>query len=127
MDSQTKSRLTTGLLLIVLGLGAYGFQYLGDLGESVMLMVAGGLFIGGYLMTRSSFLVIVGCLLLGFGLGSFGQEKEFFVVGRFTMMSVGIGFILIYVVRMAYERKSHWWPLVPGAILVLFGLSSGAS
>lgn len=123
MESKARSRVTTGVMLILLGLALFGMRYIGDLGESVLLLCAGGLFVAGYLFTRAYALLVVGCILFGLGFGSFG-ERYFYVWGEFSRIGLGVGFVLIYLIALAYERRSHWWPLVPGTILILLGLQS---
>jgi hypothetical protein len=108
------------LMLIVLGLGLYWMQYLEDTGESIVLTFMGGLGITAYLFTRFRFLLILGCIVLGLGIGSFG-ERHFLFWDEFSRIGLGIGFVLIYLIALLYERRSHWWPLVPGGVLFLLG------
>jgi hypothetical protein len=110
-------------MLILLGLALYGMQYIGDLGKSAVLLCSGGLFVAGYLFTRAYLLLVVGGILFGLGFGSFG-ERYFYVWGEFSEIGLGVGFILIYLIALFYERCSHWWPLIPGAVLILLGLQS---
>ena len=120
METSTRSRLAAGLMLIVLGAGLYGMQYLAPMGESVTLTLLGGLCIAAYFYSRFYLLLVVGCVVLGLGIGSFG-ERTYSVVGEFTKVGLGIGFVLIYVIDLLYRRRSHWWPLIPGIILILLG------
>jgi len=99
----------------------YGMRYIGELGESLVLLLAGGLFVAGYLFTRAYLLLVVGCILFGLGVGSFG-ERYLYLWGEFSEIGLGAGFILIYLIGLAYERRAHWWPLIPGTILILLGL-----
>jgi hypothetical protein len=115
-----RSRLVTGVTMIALGLGLYGMQYLDDVGASITLTLLGGLCIAAYLYSGLHLLLVAGGIVIGLGIGSFG-ERSFFVVGEFTKVGLGIGFILIYLIALAYKRRSHWWPLVPGVILILLG------
>jgi hypothetical protein len=121
MDKKTRSRVFTGLTFILLGLGLFGLQYFGPLGQSAILLTLGGLALAGYLFTRAYLLLVAGGILLGLGVGSFG-ERHFSVWGEFSKIGLGAGFILIYLVQLLYERCSHWWPLIPGTILILLGL-----
>jgi len=123
MASTTRTRVTTGVGLILLGLTLYAMRYIGELGESLVLLLAGALFVGGYLFTRAYLLLVVGCVLFGLGFGSFG-ERYFYVWGEFSRIGLGVGFVLIYLIALAYQRRSHWWPLIPGGILILLGLQS---
>jgi len=38
-------------------------------------------------------------------------------------IGLGLGFVAIFVVQLVVARASHWWPLIPGGILVLVGLA----
>jgi len=126
MDSATKKRLGTGLMLIVLGLGLYGMQYLGESARPLILALLGGLFIIGYFMTRAYGLLVLGGILGGLGIGLFG-EPRWFVLHEFTEVGLGIGFLVIFLARLIYERRSHWWPLVPALVFFLLGFQSWRS
>jgi len=123
MDPKTKSKVATGLMLIVLGLALYGLQYLDDLGESVTLLLLGGMFIAAYMYTRTYLLLVFGGIVTGLGIGSLG-ERTVYIVGEFTQIGLGIGFILIYLIAMLYRGRSHWWPLIPGVVLLLLGFNA---
>jgi Na+/H+ antiporter NhaB len=38
-----------------------------------------------------------------------------------------LGFIAIFVLQLIVARQSHWWPLIPGGLLVLVGIAEGIS
>jgi len=120
MEANTRSKVATGVMLIVLGLGLYGLQFVEGAGESVVLCLLGGLFIAGYLFTRGYALLVVGAIVLGLGIGSFG-ERTLWLYGEFSKIGLGVGFILIYLIQLLYERRSHWWPLIPMLIFFLLG------
>lgn len=121
MDKNQRSRILTGLLLIALGLGLWGLKLADAVGQSILLIALGGLFIAGYLYSRSYGKLVAGSLILGLGIGSFGERYRL-IWGEYSEIGLGLGFISIYVVALLYERRSHWWPLIPGTILVLLGL-----
>ena len=83
--------------------------------------VIGALFVAGYFYSRNTGLLIPGCILLGLGSGAILDAR--FAAIHSTQFGLGLGFLAIYVIALAYERRSHWWPLIPGSILVLVGLS----
>jgi hypothetical protein len=120
MDPATKSRVATGLTLILLGLGLYGMQYFEDLGESVVLTLLGGLCIAAYLYSRAYLLLVVGGIVLGLGIGSFGERSLYFL-GEFSQIGLGVGFVLIYLIALLYQGRSSWWPLIPGVVFLLLG------
>ena len=37
------------------------------------------------------------------------------------LLGLGSGFIAIFVIALIYQRQSHWWPLIPGTVLLLVG------
>lgn len=115
-----KSRVLTGLTLIVVGLALYGLQYL-DVGfRPLALSLVGGVLVALYFASKSYPALVFGCILGGLGIGLFG-EPRWFVLHEFTEIGLGIGFALIYVIRLVYERRSHWWPLVPMLVFFLLG------
>lgn len=107
-------------MLIVLGLGIYGIQYLGAGSRPLILTLLGVLALVGYFVTKTYFLLVVGGSLTGLGIGLFG-EPRWFVVHEFTEIGLAVGFLSIYVIRLLYERRSHWWPLIPSLVFFLLG------
>lgn len=120
MEPATRSKIATGLMLIVLGLGLYGLQYLGAVGRPLVLITIGGLFFAAYFATRSRLLLIHGGVLAGLGVGIIGGSR-WLVWGEFTLIGLAGGFLLIWLLPVLYERRSHWWPLVPSLVLFLLG------
>lgn len=129
MSERNRSQLATGAILILLGVGLFVLQYSEGLNESVVLFLIGGLFVAGYLYSRAYGLLIPGCILIGIGLGlaggsavdSLGETGE----ERMILFGLGVGFIALYVIPLVYQRKNIWWPLIPGAILLVVGLVQG--
>ena len=123
MEDRSRRRVVTGLMLILLGLGLYLFQ---PTEGWVLFFVIGGAFLAWYFYTRNFGLLIPGCILTGIGLGhvlpSFSENLRFF--GGFSPLGLGIGFVAIYVIALVYERKSHWWALIPGGVLILTALNA---
>ncbi len=121
MDSVIRSRIVTGAGLILLGLAIYGLQYFERIGEATILIGVGAVFLTGYFFSRGKLLLIGGALLVGLGVGSLG-ERTVSIYGEMTELSLGVAFCAIYVVALAYERRAHWWPLIPGIVLILLGI-----
>ena len=125
MNNDNRSRITTGGILIVLGLGLFALQFLEGLGTAVIFFLIGGVFVAVYLFNRAYGFLIPGGILLGLGLGQVGQEAGGFLafVG-FGSVGLGIGFISIYVIDLVYRGETSWWPLIPGGILIVSGLGT---
>jgi len=128
VEAATRSKVVTGLMLIVLGLGLYGLQFLDDLARPLMLTVIGGLLLASYFAGKNYLLLVLGGIVTGLGIGLFGDEPvRWFVVGEFTEIGLAIGFLAIYLIPLVYERRSHWWPLVPSLIFFLLGFEAWRS
>lgn len=124
MDQKRQRSLTAGAILVVLGLGIFGLQLVEGLGDAVVLFLLGGLFIAGYLYSRAYGLLIPGSILLGIGLGSIGEGSAI-AIGDFSAIGLGVGFVAIYLIDLIYRGSTHWWPLVPGVILIVSGFAAG--
>ncbi len=118
-----RSRLIPGLILIVLGIAFLLMQYF-EFGPGLFLVLLGLVFLVPYVLTRSYGLLIPGCILVGIGIGLVFERG--FRTEITVPLGLGLGFIAIYVVQLIVARGSHWWPLIPGGILVLTGIAEGA-
>ena len=125
MKSARSRRITAGVTLIGLGLGLYVFQRFEGMGEAAVFVVIGAAFLAAYLYNRVYGYLVPAGILLGLGTGTvLGHQQHGY--GDPTLLGLGGGFVLIFVVALIYERKSHWWPLIPGAALILAGLPMGS-
>ena len=125
MDNERQGRIFFGAILIILGIGLIALQYVEGFGDAMILFLIGGLFVAGYFYRRSYGLLIPGCILLGIGLGKVG-ESTLMAFGGFEQLGLGVGFVAIYVIDLVYSGSSSWWPLIPGLILIVTGLSEGS-
>jgi hypothetical protein len=125
MDEKRQSSLVAGSILILLGVGFFALRFMEGYGEAMIFFLIGGAFMAGYLFRRSYGLLIPGGILLGLGLGSIG-ESVFQSFGDISQIGLGVGFVSIYVIHLIYVGKSHWWPLIPGGILIVTGLASAS-
>jgi len=124
VDETTRSRVTAGAILIVIGIALLALQFTKGWGEWIILLLIGGIFIAAYFFRRSYGLLIPGCILVGLGLGAIGNNTMI-GVGDFTQIGLGVGFIAIYVIDRVYRSpRTHWWPLIPGGILLLTGIGA---
>ncbi len=118
---KAKRRRVMGVSLIVVGLALYLLQRVRGVGEEAILLVLGAVFLAGYFYRRKYGLLIPAGVLLGLGAGS-ALEDTRFQFGNTSMLGLGLGFVAVYVIALIYERRSHWWPLVPGGALLLAAL-----
>ena len=115
-----RARLVPGLALIVVGLVLLLMQFY-EFGPGHVLIILGLVLLATYLFIRNDALLIPGPILSGLGLGIlFGRAP--FREDVMMLLGLGCGFLAIYTVRRILVGYSHWWPLVPGGILVLLGV-----
>ncbi len=127
-------QVAAGVALLGLGGALLALERL-DSGThlSLLLILIGGLFVAGYLYRRAVGWLIPGSLLLGIGGGLVLEEhcsgpfSDCYSPGPFddgagAALGLGLGFLLIHVVSLLYERKNRWWPLIPGGFLVVASL-----
>jgi len=126
MDDKARGRTVLGGLLIVLGIGLFALQFFEGFGEAFYLFLIGGAFTAWYLYRRAYGLLIPGCIMLGLALGTVGEEA-FMSFNGLEEIGLGVGFVALWVIPLVYEGKSTWWPLIPGVILILVGLSEGST
>lgn len=121
MDPKLRSRIATGAMLIVLGTAVFVLRTIDPAGRWPIVLGLGLAMVAGYLFTTAKSLLVAGCLVAGLGAGLAGTPgADLFDPG--PRLALGIGFVAIWVLAMLRERHAHWWPLIPGGILVLLGL-----
>jgi hypothetical protein len=118
-----RGQTAAGAIFIVVGLGILGLQVVEGVGQSIWLFVIGSLFIAGYLFRATYGLLVAGSIITGIALSQVGEEV-FGTVNEITSIGLGVGFAAIYVIDRLYTGSSHWWPLIPGGILLMSGLAS---
>lgn len=121
MSDQKKRRLNAGLILIVIGLGLFAMDRMEGIGAEVVLLIIGAAFLVAYFLQKNYGLLIPACIMLGLGVGRVGGGSMFELADG-NQFGLAIGFISIYVIARLYEGKTHWWPLIPGAVLLLVSL-----
>ncbi len=109
--------IVAGVALIVLGLSLYFLREIDPGKWYITFTVIGGAFVAGYFYTKNFALLAVGCLTLGLSIGSVG-ERSFFDPDRGDFLPLGAAFIGMFAIKLAYERKTTWWPLIPGVALI---------
>lgn len=128
-----RSGLFWGILMVVVGALILGSQ-LFDLGgfwntfSLYLLPVLGLIFIGWGIVSREAGYFIPGGILAGLGVGVLLTGGPFAGVagdndGGAFMLSFALGFVSITVFTALFTKEIQWWPLIPGAIMGLVGLT----
>jgi hypothetical protein len=118
---ERKGRIAAGLTLIVLGGVLYLLERSVGIDSAAVLLIIGGAFLAYYFYKREYGFLVPACIMLGLGTGTVVSHTRY-DYGQPTLWGLGLGFIAIFVIAWLYQRESHWWPLIPGGILVLLGL-----
>ncbi|MBM4418672.1 MAG: hypothetical protein FJ033_10225 [Chloroflexi bacterium] len=111
-------RTLGGLILVILGLGLFALQSVAGFGEALVFFLVGAIFVAAYLVRGRYGFLIPGCILLGIGLGRVGTAYGY-DFGALEGLGLGGGFLAIYLIDRIYRGRSHWWPLIPGTILLI--------
>lgn len=123
MDKQRRSRVVSGVTLIGIGLLLFWLNRVEDIADSVLFFVIGSLFLGAYLYSKNYGLLIPGCLLLGLGTGTLLERID--RLDQPWQVGLGAGFVAIFLIALLYEKQAHWWPLIPGGILLISAFAIG--
>ncbi len=116
-----RRRHVVGSTLIVLGLVLFFMRLVGGPSDTVVFFTVGGVFLAWYLHNRSYGLLIPACILLGLGVGRVGDYMNLNVDDP-QKLGLGLGFVAILVIDMMARERSPWWPVIPGAILIVGGV-----
>lgn len=126
MHPQPQQQKSAGLALVVVGLGLFALKIAGPDYRDAVLLVVGGGFLAGYLHARQYGLLVVGGILAGLGLGQLADAR-LAAWGDPSQLGLGAGFVAIYALSRLHSRRAHWWPLVPGLILIGSGVAREAA
>jgi len=114
---KSKGQILSGIILVLLGLLIISLKFSTFRHPDSFLLLIGGLFLAAYFYQNAYGLLIPACLMLGISLSSGYSALPGF--SRSGPWGLGFGFIAIFIIDFLYRGKSHWWPLIPGVILVL--------
>ena len=126
MAKPDRQKFIAGVVLVLVGLGFYLVQRLEAVGTEVVMLIIGAAFLVAYFYQKAYSLLVPAGILLGLGLGNLLQHRGVWWANEGTQLGLGVGFLAIYIIAKLYERDSHWWPLIPGFILVLIGIPKTA-
>ena len=93
-----------------------------------VLPVLGVIFLAWGFLQRQAGLMIPGGILTGLGLGTLAQQTLFVsssgeVRGAIVVLGLALGFLAIMPLSQLVEGRFHWWPAIPGGILLIISLA----
>jgi len=122
-----RDRMAAAVILIVVGLGSLAVQLL-DLTAGVgglVVTVIGVAFLVAFAFMRQYGYLVPGGIMTGLGVGIVASERLALAdeqTGGSIVLGLGLGFLSIWVIgAIVRVSRHHWWPIVPGGILVVVG------
>jgi hypothetical protein len=120
MARSRRPSLVLGIGLLVVG-GVLLATRLGtvETAPAWLLGVGAGLALIG-ILRRSYPALVGGMVLLGIGAGMLLGDRGVanLRAGTWLLLGLGGGFIGVYVLALVLQLRQHWWPLIPGAVLL---------
>jgi hypothetical protein len=116
-----------GVVLVVAG-GVLLMRHVVPLGWQHALLIACGVSLCLIAIFRRAYPTLVaGMVVLAVAGGLVLGARHTLGLGRssWLMLCLGLGFVGIYLLGLVTGMRSHWWPLAPGAALLI--LSGGDS
>ncbi len=123
MARARKSNLGFGVILVVVGAVLLATRFaLIQTAPAWLLGLGVGLALIA-IVTPSYGALVGGMVLLGLGSGMLLGDRGVGELssGTWILLGLGTGFVMIWLLAMLLKLKSHWWPLVPGAVLLAVG------
>jgi hypothetical protein len=123
MARARKSNLAVGVILVAVGGVLLVTRFVPmESAPAWLLGLGAGLALIG-IVGASYGALVGGMVLLGLGagmvLGDHGVAN--IAAGTWIVLGLGAGFVGIYILALILKLRSHWWPLVPGVILLGVG------
>lgn len=122
--ARRSNQVVAGLVLIAAGVAFWLLRDSAGFARAAAFLVAGTVLLAAYFARRRYGLLVPGCLLTGVGVGLLAGEGGGLLDDP-VVLGLGGGFVAIWLVAKLYQGRSHWWPLIPGVILILVGLRNG--
>jgi hypothetical protein len=114
--------LFPGVFLVLVGLVMLLATTMGVAGPTLIPGAIGACFLAIYAHQRRYGYLLAGSILTGLGIGV-AFESTLGGHGAAAVIGLGLGFIAIFAVdSFRGLHQSHWWPLIPGTVLLLVGL-----
>ena len=110
--------LTTGAVLLTTGLMMLAMRLSDTLDQGGTVLVVGVALLTVWASRATYGLLVPAAILVALGIGEIladihGESAKW--------IALGIGFVAIFVLDYLRMRSTHWWPLVPGVVLIAAG------
>jgi hypothetical protein len=113
-------RLTIGVVLLAIGGALLAQQYSHHISDGGAVFVVAAAFLAAWAVRGMYGFLLPGAILAGIAAGDIFAGADTF--HNAEMICLGGGFVAIFVLDFVRRGRAHWWPLVPGIVLVVTGL-----
>jgi hypothetical protein len=118
--------VTFGAVLVVIGAVLLGGRFNDVIAAGGPALWIGLGFLVWWAFSGNYGLLVPAGVLTGLGVGLMLADVEFY--GNPVALGLGVGCLAIYALdTLRRQRRSSWWPLVPGVALVIVGLLQNTS
>ncbi len=123
MARTRRPNLTLGLILLVVGVILLVTRFVAVETAPVWLLGLGAAFALIAIVNASYGALVSGMVLLGLGAGMILGDRGTAGIpeGTWILLGLGAGFVGIYVLALILKLNRHWWPLLPGVVLLVAG------
>jgi hypothetical protein len=129
LTTRSRNQLAAAATLISIGAGSIALRAAETVpgSGSWIVLVVGLAFMAAHAVTRKFALLVPGGILTGLGTGIFVSQQlagTAETAAAIVLLGLGVGFLSIWAVgSLLRVTGNHWWPLVPGGILAVVGVS----
>ncbi len=120
LATRANMRLSTGVVVLAIGVTLLAQHYSHHLRDGGAVLVVGVAFLAGWAMRGMYGLLLPGAVLTGIAVGDIFASAHSF--HNAELICLGGGFVAVFVLDFVRRGRTHWWPLVPGAVLIVTGL-----
>lgn len=112
----------TGLILVGIGIVALAGQLFTITGWLVLAAIS-AVFFALWITTRRYGFSIPAMILAGLAVGVGWEDSLTSQTGGEVLVGLAAGFFGIYIVNVFSRMRASWWPLIPGTIIGIIGVS----
>ena len=120
MNASGRTPLLIGAILIAVGVVAFAGNWF-EVSDGFIAVAVAAVLLVAYAITRGYVFLAIGLIALGSGIGTAVQDYGYDEKGALVAILSGAGFLAVYLVDVLTGTTHRWWPIVPGAILVVLG------
>lgn len=123
MARSSSGSYVMGVILVAAGCGLLARRFLPFGWEQALLLALGLAFTVLGILRRAYGSLVAGMVLLGLGVGLVLGERGALGLAKvhWLLICLGLGFVGLYLFGVLLAMRKHWWPLVPGMILLALG------